>query len=70
MVTSDFRPEAEVTQFRSCALWPNRRNFRALQELWVEEHAVPLSRELGPRLVQCEYINDRKFFLACLLEQG
>jgi len=47
MVTSDFRPEVEMRQFRACTLksmqynpylWPNRRNFRALYEIWVEEH--------------------------------
>ena len=49
MVTSDFRPEVEVEirTFRACAmksmqyspyLWPNRRNFRILKEIGVEEH--------------------------------
>jgi len=41
------RPDVEMSQFRACALknmqyspnsWPNRRNFRALQEIWVEKH--------------------------------
>jgi len=39
ILTSDFRPEVEIRQFRACTLknmqcnpylWPNRRNFRAL----------------------------------------
>ena len=47
MVTSDFRPEVEIVPFRACAmkdtqynayLWPNRRTFRVLQEIKVEEH--------------------------------
>jgi len=47
MVTSDFRPEVEIRPFRACAmknaqynayLWPNRRNFRVLKEIEVEEH--------------------------------
>jgi len=47
MVTSDFRPEMEIRQFRACAmkntqynahLWPNRQNSRVLKEIWVEEH--------------------------------
>ena len=47
MVTSDFRPEVEIRPFRACAmkntqynayLWPNRRNFRVLNEIGVEEH--------------------------------
>jgi len=47
MVTSDFRPEVEIRPFRACAmkntqynayLWPNRRNFRVLKEIKVEEH--------------------------------
>jgi len=46
MVTSDFRPEVS-RPFRACAmkntqynahLWPNRRNFRLLKEIGVEEH--------------------------------
>jgi len=47
MVTSDFRPEVKIRPFRACTmkntqynayLWPNRRNFRVLKEIWVEEH--------------------------------
>ena len=47
MVTSDFRPEVAIWPFRACAikimqynayLWLNRRNFRALKEIGVEEH--------------------------------
>jgi len=47
MVTSDFRPEVEIRPFRACAmknmkqnpyLWPNRRNFRVIKEIGVEEH--------------------------------
>jgi len=47
MVTSDFRPEVEIRQFRACAmknteyiayLWPNRRNSRVIKEIGVEEH--------------------------------
>ena len=47
MVTADFRPEVEIRPFRACAmknmqyspyLWPNRRNFRVLKEIGVEEH--------------------------------
>jgi len=47
MVTSEFRPKVEIRPFRACAmknmqydpyLWPNRLNFRVLQEIWVEEH--------------------------------
>ena len=47
MVTSDFRPEVKIRPFRACAmkntqynvhLWPNRRNFRILKEIGVEEH--------------------------------
>jgi len=47
MVTSDFRPEVEIRPFRACAmknmqynahLWANRRNFRVLKEIGVEEH--------------------------------
>ena len=47
MVTSDFRPEVEIRPFRACAmkntqckpyLWPNRRNFRAIKKIGVEEH--------------------------------
>jgi len=46
MVTSDFRPEVEIRQFRACAmkntqynayLYPNRRNSRVLKEIGVEE---------------------------------
>jgi len=46
-MTSDFRPEVEILPFRACAmkntqynahLWPNRRNFRVLKEIGVEEH--------------------------------
>jgi len=46
MVTSDFRPEVEIRPSRACAmknmqyspyLWPNRRNFRVLYEIGVEE---------------------------------
>ena len=47
MVTSDFRPEVEIRPFRACAmkntqcnpyLWSNRRNFRVLKEIGVDEH--------------------------------
>jgi len=47
MMTSDFRLEVEIWQFRACAmkstqynsyLWSNRQNFRILKEIWVEEH--------------------------------
>ena len=47
MVTSDFRPEVEIRPFRACAmkkmqyiryLRPNRRNFRVLTDIGVEEH--------------------------------
>jgi len=47
MVTSDFSPEVKIQPFRACAmkhtqynayLWPNRRNFRVLKEIGVEEH--------------------------------
>jgi len=47
MVTSDFRPEVEIWPFRTCAmkdvqynsyLCPNRRNFRVMEEIGVEEH--------------------------------
>jgi len=47
MVTSDIRPEVEIRPFRACAmkntqynpyLCPNRRNFRVLKEIGVEEH--------------------------------
>jgi len=47
MVTSDFSPEVEIRRFRACAiknmqyspyLWPNRGNFRVIQEIRVEEH--------------------------------
>ena len=47
MMTSDFRPEVEIRPFCACAmkntqckpyLWPNRRNFRAIKEIGVEEH--------------------------------
>jgi len=47
MVTSDFRPEVKIRPFRACAmkntqynayLWPDRRNSRVLNEIWVEEH--------------------------------
>jgi len=47
MVMSDFRPEVEIRPFRACAvknlqynpyLWLNRRNFRVLKEIEVEEH--------------------------------
>jgi len=47
MVTSDFRPEVEIQPFHACAmknmqynahLWPNRRKFRVLKEIGVEEH--------------------------------
>ena len=47
MVTSDFRPEVEIWQFRACAkkntqynayLYPSRRNSRILKEIGVEEH--------------------------------
>ena len=45
MVMSDFSPEVEIRPFRTCAmknmqysyLWLNCRNFRALQEIRVEE---------------------------------
>jgi len=46
MVTSDFRPEAELWPFCACAvkntqynpyLWPNRQNSRVLREIGVEE---------------------------------
>ena len=46
MVTSDFRSEVKIRPFRACALktmqynphlWPNRRNFRVLMEIGVEE---------------------------------
>jgi len=47
MVTSDFRPEVEIrpicayamknTQYNA-HLWPNRRNFRVLKKIGVEEH--------------------------------
>jgi len=47
MLTSDFRPEVEIWPFVACAmknmqllrnpsLWPNRRNFRVLKEIEVE----------------------------------
>jgi len=41
-VRSDFRPEVEIRPVRACAmkntqynahLWPNRRNFRVLEEI-------------------------------------
>jgi len=44
MMTSDFRPEVEIRPFRTCTMknmqykWPNRRNFRILKEIGVEEH--------------------------------
>jgi len=47
MVMSDFGPEVEIRPFRACKmkntqynayLWPNRRNFRVLEEIVVEEH--------------------------------
>ena len=47
MVTSDFRPKVKIPPFRACAmknmqnnpyLWPNRRYFRVLKEIWIEEH--------------------------------
>jgi len=47
MVTSDFRPEVEIRPFRACPmkntqynahLSQNRRNFRVLKEIGVEEH--------------------------------
>ena len=49
MVTSDFRLEVEIRPFRTYAmknterrpnayLWPNRRNFRVLKEIGVQEH--------------------------------
>ena len=47
MVTSDFRSEMEIQPFRACAmknlqnnryLWPNRRNFRVLTDIGVEQH--------------------------------
>jgi len=47
MVTSDFKPEVEIWQFRTCTmkdvqynayLYPNRRNSRILKEIGVEEH--------------------------------
>ena len=47
MVRSDFRPEVKIGPFRACAmkntqynahLWPNRRNFRVVKEIEVEEH--------------------------------
>jgi len=47
MVTSDFRPKVKIRPFRACTmknteyiayLWPNRRNFRILKEIGVEEH--------------------------------
>ena len=47
MVTSDFRSEVEIRPFRSYAmkntqynayLWPNRRNFRVVKEIGVEEY--------------------------------
>jgi len=46
MVTSYFRPEVEIRPFGACAmknmqyiayLWPNRRNFRTLEEIRVDE---------------------------------
>jgi len=46
MVMSDYRPETEILPFRACAmknmqynpyLWSNRRNFRVLNEIGVEE---------------------------------
>jgi len=47
MVTSDLRPQVDIRPFRACAmknrqhnahLWPNRRYFRVLKEIGVEEH--------------------------------
>jgi len=47
MVTSDFRPEVKIRLFCAYAmkntqynayLWPNRRYFRVLKEIGVEEH--------------------------------
>ena len=48
MLTSDFKPEVEIWPFRARDviknvqyyhyLWPNRRNFRVLEEIGVEEH--------------------------------
>jgi len=47
MVTSHIRLEVETRPFRACAmkntqhnpyLWPNRLNFCASKEIWVEEH--------------------------------
>jgi len=47
MVTSDFRPEMEIRPLCACTmknmqynfyLWPNWRNFYALNEIGVEEH--------------------------------
>ena len=49
MLRSDFRPEVEIWPYGACAmkntqyndnahLWPNRRDFRALKEIGVEEH--------------------------------
>jgi len=47
MVTSDFRSEVVIRQFRACAmknrqynayLWPNRQNSRVLKEIGFEEH--------------------------------
>jgi len=39
MVTSYFRPEVKIRPFRAYNpyLWPNRRNFRVVKEIWVEE---------------------------------
>jgi len=47
MVTSDFRAEVEIRPFRACTmknkqynayLWLNRRKFRVLKEVGVEEY--------------------------------
>jgi len=47
MVTSNFKPEVEIQRFHACAmkkmqyklyLWLNRRTFRVIMEIGVEEH--------------------------------
>ena len=49
VVTTNFKQDVEIRPLRACAmtntqynpyLWPNRRNFRVIYEIWVEEHDV------------------------------
>ena len=76
MVTSDFRPEVEIRPFRACAmkntqynayLWPNRRNFRVLKEIGVEEHDGDVRFQTGSGNATVSRMRNKKYAIFTLI---